>query len=359
MDSCLIFIQAKIMKQYTRLVQVSHPKLGRKVALVQEPFLVLLDGVSSVYDLALEAIGSQTDIKTITESRLSDSRLDYDQVYSGAGEWRLLPSFDCPSNPFGCLLSGTGLTHKNSALNRQIMHQESGGNQLTDSMVMYQWGVDGGQPANGTIGAQPEWFYKGTGSMLRGHRQALTVPAYANDGGEEPEIAGVYIVDRKGQPFRIGFTTANEFSDHVMEKKNYLYLAPSKLRSCAVGPELVIDGDFNDLKGTVTVTRNKQVLWSSPVRTGEQNMAHSLANLEYHHFKYADHRQPLQAHIHFFGADAFSFGAAVRLENGDEMQVHWEGMGRPLINPIEIETGTETFIGVKFLNGITAETLAK
>ena len=52
-------------------------------------------------------------------------------------------------------------------------------------------------------------------------------------------------IDRKGHPVRIGFTTANEFSDHVMEKKNYLYLAPSKLRGCAIGPELLID-DFFD-----------------------------------------------------------------------------------------------------------------
>ena len=347
------------MKQYTRLVQVSHPRLGRKVALVQEPLLTLLNEVSSVYDLALEAMDSNADMSSVIESHLSDSTLEYDQVYHGRSDWTLLPSFDCPSNPYGCLLSGTGLTHKNSALNRQIMHQESGGNQLTDSMIMYQWGVDGGQPPNGTIGAQPEWFYKGTGAMLRGHGQPLMVPVYGNDGGEEPEIAGVYVVDRKGQPFRVGFTTGNEFSDHVMEKKNYLYLAPSKLRNCAIGPELVIDADFSNLEGMVSVTRNNQTIWSAPVRTGEQNMAHSLANLEYHHFKYADHRQPMQAHVHFFGADAFSFGAGVRLENNDEMHVHWKGMGRPLINTIQIETDKESFFDVKILDGRKRETSAK
>ena len=60
-------------------------------------------------------------------------------------------------------------------------------------------------------------------------------------------------LDKNGQPIRIGFTTSNEFSDHVMEKKNYLYLAPSKLRNCSIGPELVIDQDFSHLKGTVSV----------------------------------------------------------------------------------------------------------
>lgn len=332
-----------------RLVQITHPDYGRKVALVREPSLVLLDNISSVYDLAVKAIHSGKDIKAIVETHLSNSKLDYNTVYQGIDEWTLLPSFDCPENFFSCLVSGTGLTHKNSALNRQMMHQAAGDN-LTDSMKMYQWGLEGGQPAHGTIGVQPEWFYKGTGDILKAHRQLLSVPAYACDGGEEPEVAGVYLIDNKCQPVRIGFTTGNEFSDHVMERKNYLYLAPSKLRNCAIGPELVIDMEFTDLEGTVKVIRNKNELWSAAIHTGEKNMAHSLANLEYHHFKYKDHRQPLQAHIHFFGADAFSFGSGIKLEAGDEMQVYWKGMGRPLVNSIQIETGKVEIITVRSIN---------
>ena len=59
--------------------------------------------------------------------------------------------------------------------------------QITDSMRMYQLGVDRGKPTAGEIGAAPEWFYKGSGTILRGHNQPLDVPAYAEDGGEEPE----------------------------------------------------------------------------------------------------------------------------------------------------------------------------
>ena len=332
-----------------RLVQITHPDHGRRVALVREPSLVLLNTVSSVYELALQAIHSGNNVKAMVEKYLSNSSLDYDTVYDGAGEWTLLPSFDCPTNVFSCLVSGTGLTHKNSALNRQMMHQVTGDN-ITDSMKMYQWGLEGGQPSDGTIGIQPEWFYKGTGTILRAHQQTLMVPAYACDGGEEPEVAGVYLIDNNCQPVRIGFTTGNEFSDHIMERKNYLCLAPSKLRNCAIGPELVIDMEFLDIEGTVKVTQNKNELWSAAIHTGEKNMAHSLANLEYHHFKYSDHRQPLQAHVHFFGADAFSFGNGIKLETGDEMQVRWKGMGRPLINYIQIETGKEEFIKVRSIN---------
>ena len=336
------------MKENTRLVQLINPKKERKVAVVQEPFLILLNEVDSVYHLVLKSIDSDKNIHSIIEGSLSNEKIEYDPVYNGTSEWKLLPSFDNPDSVSNCIVSGTGLTHHSSALNRNVMHQTETGT-LTDSMKVYQWGIEGGKPGVGKIGIQPEWFYKGTGSILKGHGDALTVPNYGNDGGEEPEIAGIYIIDRKGNPIRIGFTTANEFSDHVMEKKNYLYLAPSKLRNCSIGPELVLTSDFIELKGNVNVSRNGTALWSADVQTGENNMAHSLENLEYHHFKYIDHRQPLQAHVHFFGTGAFSFGAGIRLETGDEMQVQWTGMGRPLVNTIKIETDKENLIHVKTL----------
>lgn len=339
------------MKESLRLVQISHKSLGRKVALVQEPLLIILSEVASIYDLAAEAIETQRNIEAIIKKRLSDEQLQYDVIYEGRDEWVLLPSFDCPHNPFSCIVSGTGLTHKNSALNRQVMHQAEA-NTLTDSMKIYQWGLEGGQVKEGTIGVQPEWFYKGTGETLKAHGEPLTVPAFASDGGEEPEVAAIYIIDKKGQPYRVGYTTGNEFSDHVMERKNYLYLAPSKLRNCAIGPELVIDASFTEVQGTVSIFRNKEILWSANINSGEKNMAHSLSNLEYHHFKYAGHRIPHQAHVHFFGADAFSFGAGITLETNDEMVVSWQGLGRPLRNQLLIEDGKENYISVKTVDKI-------
>ncbi|MFC5625096.1 AraD1 family protein [Algoriphagus winogradskyi] len=334
------------MKEKTRLVQLTHPEKGRKVAVVAEPFLVLVDEITSIYHLALKAMDSEVSIHLLLDQQLSNEKLDYDKVYFGTSDWRLLPSFDNPDVVSNCMVSGTGLTHYSSAMNRNVMHQSEAGNALTDSMKVYQWGVDGGKPVEGEIGIQPEWFYKGTGSILKGHGEALHVPAFGNDGGEEPEIAGVYIINRKGQPIRIGFTTGNEFSDHVMEKKNYLYLAPSKLRNCSIGPELVLSDDFSDLNGNVSVSRGEEVLWSADIKTGENNMAHSLANLEYHHFKYPDHRQPLQGHVHFFGTGAFSFGAGISLESGDQMKVQWDGMGRSLVNSLKIAENKESLVSV-------------
>ena len=201
-----------------RLVQLIHPQFQRRVALVQEPFLVLLRDVFSVYHLALAAIHEKKKISEIIAAKISDQQIDYESVYNGNSEWKLLPSFDHPDGPFGCMVSGTGLTHKNSALNRQLMHS-SAEDKITDSMQIYQWGVQGGFPDKGKIGVQPEWFYKGNGLQLRAHGETLEVPSYGNDGGEEPELAGVYIIDQEKNPWRVGFTPGNEFSDHVMEKK--------------------------------------------------------------------------------------------------------------------------------------------
>ncbi len=314
-----------------RLIQLSGPE-GRRIAFVDEPNLRLIDGFASVYDLAQACMDTNHPVSYFAQERLSADSLGYEQVYLGKSHWQILPSADHPHEPARCLVTGTGLTHMASAKNRQAMHGKP--EDLTDSMRMYRWGVEGGRPPAGEIGTSPEWFYKGSGSILRGHGAPLTVPSYAEDGGEEPEVAGVYMIDSAGQPRRIGFTVGNEFSDHEFEKRNYLYLAASKLRECAIGPELLIGADFDSVPGEVSIERAGQALWSKAIRTGESAMSHSLANMEHHHFKFEGHRRPGDVHIHFFGADAFSFGEGIRLENGDVMQVRFDGFGRPLRNTL-------------------------
>jgi hypothetical protein len=329
------------------LVQLKHDRLGRRVALVEGQSLALLDCSSSVYQLAETALRQKQSIAAVANADRTSDTLDYDAVYTGDSDWRLLPAFDHPRDPAHCLVTGTGLTHKASAANRDKMHQAAASSELNDSMRMYLAGVESGRPADGTIGVQPEWFYKGTGIVLRAHGEPLVRPAFAIDAGEEPEVAAAYIVDDAGTPWRIGFMPANEFADHAMEKSNYLYLAHSKLRQCAVGPELSLEEQFQQLTGAVTITRGGESIWSHEIRSGEAEMAHSLANLEYHHFKYREHRQPGQAHVHFFGASAFSFGAGVELHDGDVMEVAWTELGRPLQNTLRIEPPPARFLAVK------------
>jgi hypothetical protein len=329
-----------------RLVQLRHPKHGRRVALVEGSQLQLLLEVDSIYRLAQKAIAGGSGLADLARALTSPELLDYDAVHAGSSDWRLLPAYDHPDEPARCLVSGTGLTHKASAENRQAMHAGEKAAALTDSMKMYQWGLEGGRPAPGKIGAAPEWFYKGCGTILRAHGEPLQVPAFAEDGGEEAEVAGAYLVDAAGEPRRVGLVLGNEFSDHKMEARNYLYLAPSKLRTCAIGPELIVGAEFQDARGTARVLRGGKSIWSTSFATGERNMSHTVANLEHHHFKYLAHRRPGDAHVHFFGADAFSFGDAVELSDGDVMEIELAGFGKALRNPITMALKEQPLISV-------------
>lgn len=320
-----------------RLVQLANA--GRRaVALVAEPDLVLLDGVTSVLALARDAAAGGTPLTELVRQKAGGTRLEYQPIYDGASDWRLLTPIDHPDEPSRCLVSGTGLTHLGSAADRQHMH-EAKETDLTDSMKMFRLGLAEGKPAPGSIGAAPEWFYKGSGSILRAHGAPLDVPSYAEDGGEEAEIAGVYVVDAAGAPRRIGMAIGNEFSDHVFERRNYLNLAGSKLRTCALRPEIAVDSAFVSVPGEVRIVRDRAVAWSKTIATGEDEMAHSLANIEHHHFKFDAHRRPGDVHVHYFGACALSFGAGVRLADGDVMEVAFAGFGRPLRNPLRVLRG--------------------
>ncbi len=330
------------------VVQLEHAIFGRRVGIVEEPRIILLDkSISSTYQLLDKVVNGNLSLATTIERLHTTEFVEYDDPYNGKSHWSMLPPIDCPNDPMKCMLSGTGLTHKASAENRQQMHANKSENKLTDSMIMYLWGEEGGKPGKGEVGVQPEWFFKGNGSGLRGHNQELVVPAFADDGGEEPEIAGVYFISKQGEPYRIGFTQANEFSDHAMEKKNYLYLAPSKIRNCSIGPELIISQDFRSFQGEVYIIRNGVQQWAKKIHTGEEFITHSLLNLEHHHFKYSQHRIPGQLHIHFFGADSFSFGSGVTLLSEDKMKISFERMGRPLINTLKVDASIEALYQVK------------
>jgi hypothetical protein len=333
-----------------RLVQLKYGD-ARRVALVDEPHLRLIEGFGSIYTLANFAIGRDLKLSEVAQQRATGDALEYDLVYRGHFGSRLLPAMDHPTDPGRCVVSGTGLTHLGSARNRQSMHasSRSGEAELTDSMKMFRWGIEGGRPAPGSIGTAPEWFYKGPGTILRGHGEALDVPPYAGDGGEEAELAGVYVIAPDGQPCRIGMAVGNEFSDHVFEKTNYLNLAGSKLRNCSLGPELVVDPDFESVPVEVKIERAGNLLWSKTFCTGEAEMCHSLANIEHHHFKYEAHRRPGDVHVHFFGTDGLSFSDGITLRDGDVMQVSVQGFGRPLRNPVWVAGTKPELFTVKAL----------
>jgi len=315
-----------------RLVQFTGAEGERRVGVVEGAGLRVLEGVDTVLALAREAIAEARPLEAAAGARAGSATLDYDAVVESG---RLLAPVDHP-DPAHFFVTGTGITHLGSADARDRMHAQAMEDEakLTDSMRMFRLGLEGGKPAPGAVGAQPEWFYKGDGSCVVAPGAPLAMPAFALAGGEEVEIVGLYLIDPEGRPRRLGFALGNEFSDHVVEEQNYLYGAHSKLRPCAIGPELRLGPLPDDIRGTSRVLRDGAVLWEGPFLTGEANMCHSIANLEYHHFKYPLFRRPGDLHAHFFGAATLSFAAGVRTRPGDVFEIAAPEFGRPLRNPL-------------------------
>jgi hypothetical protein len=317
-----------------RLVQFTAQSGDSRVAKVSDDGnkLLLLTNSPSVRELALDAHYLGKSLAELVDERVGNDTEIYDSVIA---EGRLLLPLDHP-DPAHTYVTGTGLDHLGSAQARDAMHVKLAGatEELTDSMRMFKLGLEGGKPAPGQIGVQPEWFYKGDGSWLVAPEAPLELPDYALDGGEEPELVGLYVIAEDGVVLRVGFALGNEFSDHVLEKQNYLYLAHSKLRNSSFGPELLIGPAPADIQGTSRILRDGKELWSAPFLTGEANMTHTIANIEHHHFKYADFRRAGDVHVHYFGTATLSFAAGITLQPGDLFEISAPPFGRPLRNPL-------------------------
>jgi len=290
----------------TRLVQIIHPEYGRRVALVNGDELHLLSTYRTAYAFAMAAIETGQKLRELLSTDLSGIVLDYREVYALRSGWRFLPSFDHPDHTACCLVSGCANAH----------------------------GVTGDSPP-----AAPPWFTKGNGMHLRAHGEPLTIPAFAQGGAEEAELAAVYLIGPDAIPRRVGITPGNEFADPMMAAQDARLLSRAKLRNCAIGPELTLDAEFQDVAGSVAVERSGLPIWCKEIRTGEKHTAFRLEQIEQHHFEFEPHRIPGDVHVHFLGGSVSSYADGVVLDEGDEVVVRWEGFGLPLRNPIQREPG--------------------
>jgi hypothetical protein len=203
-----------------RLVQFAGRDGARRVGVVSEDgaYLQIVRGAQRLYDLAVDAIRDGQALEDTVKQRLGDDREDYAAVIA---DKRLFVPFDHP-DLYHQLITGTGLSHLGSAAARDAMHVklQTDETQLTDSMKMFKWGVDGGKPDADTIGVAPEWFYKGDGRCVVAPEHALELPAYALDGGEEVEVVGIYLCGEDDHIYRLGFALGNEYSDHATQGNN-------------------------------------------------------------------------------------------------------------------------------------------
>jgi hypothetical protein len=330
-----------------RIVQFQIPGHGRRLGVVDGENVIDITSVDESLNSTLGAFQKALDGGTSLDEFLGSviqssnpTTIKYTLLWNGRdpnAEPTLLAPLDHPDTHH-CLITGTGLTHLGSMESRDQMHtidtSEEAEAKKSDSRKMFEMGLRDGKPPAGQRGVAPEWFYKGNGFNLRAHHETLEVPSHARDGGEEPELVGCYVIAADGQPHRLGFALGNEWSDHATENINYLYLAPSKLRPCAVGPELVTDCDFSHVDLTCTVRRNGDAIYSSgPLLSGETHMCHSLANCEDHHFKYDQHRVAGDVHLHYFGTSKLSHSSRDwQFEDGDEIEIAADSFSASLVN---------------------------
>jgi hypothetical protein len=312
------------------LVQFKNAAGERRVGLLEQDSIREIDGCRTTYALAQQAIRDKTGLAALAQSMAG-------ATVHAFGSVTVLAPLD-HDDPAHCYVTGTGLTHLGSADTRDAMHKKIGGDveTLSDSMKMFRMGVEGGKPAAGARGVQPEWFYKGDGSIVRASGETLQMPEFALDGGEEPEIAGLYLIGDDGKPYRLGYAIGNEFSDHVTERQNYLYLAHSKLRNCGLGAALLVGALPAHVAGTSRIyAADGSLRWEKAFVSGEQNMSHSIANLEYHHFKYGLFARPGDVHIHFFGTATLSVADNITVAPGETFEIEAPAFGPALRNKLE------------------------
>ncbi len=311
-----------------------HQALNGTIAVVARDGseAAIVKGATSTYALAMTAIVSGRSLMEVIAEHGLGAAVDLQRI---AAEGRMLLPVT-HADPAHLHLTGTGLTHLGSAAARDAMHTTMQSQTLSDSMKMFRMGLEGGRPVPGEVGVQPEWFYKGNGYTAVAPGGDLIQPGFAEDGGEEPEVAGIYLIGPDGAPHRIGWALANEFSDHVTERVNYLFLAHSKLRAASFGPEILLGDPPADLRGTSRIRRDGAVIWEKPFLSGEANMSHTYANLEHHHFKYDLFRQPGDLHVHMFGTATLSFADGIRTQAGDMFEIEAPALGLPLKNRLVV-----------------------
>lgn len=332
-----------------RTIQFTDAAGRPRVGLVDGDTIRLIENRDGIYALAMEAIDTGRSLSEVILSSVGAETGSYDAIEA---EGRLLAPVGHPDGPAHFLITGTGLTHIGSAATRNAKHAgvtDPANPPKSDSMRLFEQGLAGGKPVGDAIGAMPEWFFKGTGACLVAPGAPLRSPNFARSCAEEPEITGIYVIAPDGTPCRIGYVIANDLSDHETEMQNFMYVAPSKLRDCAMGPELLI-GDLPTLvEGSSRIVRDGQVIWEGRFESGDEAMSYSIANLEHHHFRHVHFRRPGDLHAHLFGCPVMSFGDGVRTHSGDVFEFEIPDFGRPLRNPVIFEPGSPALVRVRQL----------
>ena len=330
-----------------RLLQFLRPDGQRAVGLVEAADTVrVLAGCDSTYALVLQALAEKTPLARLAEKRVSGERVDYDGLVERQA---VLVPLDHPDAAH-MLVSSSGLTHLGSERTRDHLRRalHAGETTLSDSLRLFKQGLEGGRPdGSGLPGVAPEWHFKGSGHSVVHPYQDFPVADFAADASEEPELAGLYLIGTDRIPRRVGFALANELSDHVTERSNSGLVSHSKLGGSSFGPELLLSDLPLNIAGLSRIVRKGRLRWEKPFLTGEENMSHSIGNIEFHHFKYDQFLVPGDVHVHYFGTATLSFAEGVKVDASCRFEISAPPFGRALVNGTRRVTNTFRYGSMK------------
>lgn len=316
-----------------RLIQFVDRQGKRGVAAIGKTGARVVAGAATVYGLAREALAADATLAATVGRRPRGEAFDLSLALR---EGRLLPPVDHP-DPAHLKISGTGLTHLGWQDRAEFAAALAANDPPTDAQRLLRLGLEDGRPEGGRLGARPEWFFKGDGAALVAPGAPIVVSDRSLAVGDEPEIAGLYIIAYDGTPHRLGFALGNEVTDHGLQRRNPIYNGHAKLCPCSLGPELLLGDLPREVKGVARILRDEEVLWQKPFRTGEAAMLHSIANLERHCFGQARLNRPGDVHVHYFGTATFSFQDGIVPRDGDRFSIEAEIFALPLENPLRVE----------------------
>jgi hypothetical protein len=249
--------------------------------------LRLLATFRSAYTFAKTAVEMKWKLRDLLSTDLSGITLDYEKTHQLKTPWRFLASFDHFDEPSRCMVSASGASNE-------------------------------------------DWRYLGLGSTLKGHGDPIFVPP-----GELPEhplgdVAAGYIIGPDGKPWRVGVSAGCSFSGTAFP-----------VRSNVLGPELVLDPELASAEGLEMIYRNGSQSWQQTLSSRGAPILYALAALEPNHFRFADHHRPGDAHVLYIGAGLIGTRPAAKLQDGDRYEISWEGLGKPLMNPLVSLSQTE------------------
>ncbi|WP_130796643.1 FAH family protein [Streptomyces otsuchiensis] len=182
--------------------------------------------------------------------------------------------------------------------------------------------------------AQPAWFLKGLGDVLRTPGQELRAPASAVALTEEAEIVLVYIGDADGLPRYVGYTFGNDLTDIGRFRNHRGHLSYAKLCDAGVAPWLFLGEPPHEVTGRVTVERHEALCWQGEFTTGTKALHYGLDAITDELFSHHTLLAPGRVHYVYIGADRSSFHDGFRIADGDRVTLDFESHGVTVSNPV-------------------------